>query len=377
MPATRFFSIQNDVLFCEGTAAPGPAHNAAFPHFLRCADGSLLLVHRVGAQKNSPVGELWLWRSRDDGETWRRVPFPCKTPAGNPADFRPASVSDIGSGRIAMLLTWIDHPDDSPLLVNPKTEGLLPVHIGWTASVDQGATWTAPREIDVSPLVQPAGNGPMRRLPNNDLLVPFETYKHFDDPSPWSANAATAVSHDNGKTWASQIIAADPSHQVSYFDPHVYPLRDDSLLNVMWADDRRRAGVSEIIWTRSTDGGRSWSAPAPTGLDGQFSTVIELGDGRLLMLYVVRHGHPAIRMAMGSADGREWQTRDDWIFHSHSTDDLARSKGKDFGDYLQNMGQWTFGWPALASLPDGNLLAGYYTGQGDRSSVHLARIAIR
>src|SRR5437773_12295362 len=117
-------------ILCEGSPTPGPAHNVAFPNVFRCGDGSLLLVHRVGAQKNSATGELWVWHSRDDGKSWIRVPFSSKNPAEKPADFRPASLSDIGHGQIAMLLTWIDHPDDSPLLVNPKTEGLLPIHIG-------------------------------------------------------------------------------------------------------------------------------------------------------------------------------------------------------------------------------------------------------
>src|ERR1043166_836753 len=243
---TQSPSIQQLGIFCEGSPSPGPTHNVGFPNLFRCADDSLLLVHRVGAQKNSPVGELWLWRSRDEGKSWNRVPFSSKTPEGKLADFRPASISDIGRGQITMLLTWIDHPDDSPLLVNPKTEGLLPVHIGWMTSSDNGDTWTTLREIDVAPLLQPAGNGQMLRLPNNDLLVPFETYKHFDDPSPWSANSAMAISDDDGKTWTSRNIVEDAAHQISYFDPHVYPTRDGALFNLMWADDRRKAGASEI-----------------------------------------------------------------------------------------------------------------------------------
>jgi hypothetical protein len=369
-------SVQPLGVFCEGSPAPGPTHNVAFPSLFRCADGSLLLVHRVGSQKNSAVGELWLWRSRDEGASWARVPFASRTPTGQPADFRPASISDIGHGRIAMVLTWIEHPDDSPLLVNPKTEGLLPVHIGWITSSDNGATWSAPRAIHVAPFVQPAGNGPILRLPNHDLLVPFETYKEFDDPSPWSANAAVAISHDDGNTWNSRSIAADPSRQVSFFDPHLYALGNGALLGLMWADDRRKAGASEIVWSHSTDGGRSWSAPAPTGLPGQYSTALQRPDGRWLMLYVVRHGDSAIRIAVGSTDGAKWQTREDWVLYSQRANDLAAAQGREFGDYLQQMGQWSFGWPATITLRDGAILAAYYAGAGDRSSVYLARIEL-
>ena len=50
----------------------------------------------------------------------------------------------------------------------------------------------------------------MLRLPNNDLLIPFETYKHFDDPSPWASKSAVVVSSDDGATWKTRLVGADP-----------------------------------------------------------------------------------------------------------------------------------------------------------------------
>jgi hypothetical protein len=216
----------------------------------------------------------------------------------------------------------------------------------------------------------------MLRLSNNDLLVPFETYKHFDDPSPWSANSAIAVSHDDGTTWSSRNIVVDPSHQISYFDPHIYVTREGALFDLTWTDDRRKPGASEIQCTRSTDAGHTWSKIAPTGIQGQYSTLSPLPDGRWLMLYVVRHGDSAIRIALGSADGTTWQTQDDWVLYSQRANDLAKSKGKEFGDYLLNMGEWTFGWPSMTPLRDGTILTAYYAGAGDRSSIYLARLTV-
>lgn len=374
---TPRFQIENRRIFFEGSALPGPEHNAAFANLLRCPDGSLLLAHRIGTHKNSAAGAQRLWRSRDDGVTWTRVAFPfTQTSAGLPAELRTVAMSDLGSGKIALLLTWIEHPDDAATLVNPKTEGLLPIHIGWSSSLDSGSTWTPLAEIPVAPLVQPAGNGPMIRLPDGGLVVAFETYKHYDDPMPWSSSSAIAISADEGRTWKSKVVAIDPSHGISYYDQHLHALSDGTLLNMMWVDDRRKPGISEIWAMKSGDFGRSWSVPAPTGIEGQFSTALALRDGRLLMLYVVRHGAPAIRMALGSPDGREWEAREDWVFYSHGGDDLARAKGGGYAAYLQNMATWTFGWPSLELLADGSVLAGYYTGEGDRTSVWLARIAV-
>ncbi len=349
-------------ILCEGSSAPGPLHNAALPSLLRCPDGSLLLAHRIGTHKNSADGTHWLWRSRDDGATWTRVPFAID----QSGELRVATLSDIGGGQIALLLTWLDHPDDVSPLLNATTEGLLPIHIGWMTSADNGEHWTELRPMDVA--AQPAGNGPLRRLPNGDLLVAFETYKHYDDPSPWSANAGIAWSSDAGRTWQTQIIAADPAHRYSYFDQHVHVLADGSLLDVLWVDDRQKPGASAVHWLRSTDNGRSWSPPAPTGLEGQYATLIELRDGRVLLFYVVRHGDSAIKIAV--------DYREVGVLYSQTANDLARVKNQGFTAHLQNMAQWTFGWPAAVELRDGSVLAAYYAGEGDRSSVYLARIEI-
>jgi hypothetical protein len=370
--------VQDVGILCDGSASPGPAHNAAFPNLLRCPDGSILAAHRVGSRKDSADGTQRLWRSCDEGAKWSPLVFPfARTPAGNVGEFRIVALSDIGGGAAAMLITWIDHLDDVSPLGNAKTEGLMPIHIGWTVSTDNGTTWSQPlREIDVSPLIQPAGNGPIVRLANGDLLVAFETYKEWDDPSPWSARSAMAVSSDEGRTWRSQILAADPSHRLSYFDQHVHQLPDGSLLSIMWVDDRQNPGASTIQRMHSRDGGRTWSAPAPTGLSGQLSTLMPLPDGRLLMFYVVRHSDSAIRIALTSPDGTEWRTQPDWTLYAHAANDLSRTQGKDFGDYLAGMQKWTFGWPSGVVLRDGSILAAYYRGAGDRCSVHLARVTI-
>src|SRR5688500_628465 len=103
-------------------------HNAAFASLVRCDEGSILLVHRVGTDKNSADGTLLLWRSRDDGVRWQKLgmPFPT-TPSGRRGEFRPVGISKLARGRIVMLATWIDHTDDHSPIVNPVTEGLMPI----------------------------------------------------------------------------------------------------------------------------------------------------------------------------------------------------------------------------------------------------------
>lgn len=373
--------ITETVTVCEGTPSPSPRHNAGLPSLLLCPDGSLLLAHRIGTHKNSRDGTQFLWRSRDQGKTWSSVGFPfTTTPSGAAAELRTAALSNLGDGRIAMLLTWIIHPNDTAPLVNPDTQGLLPIHIGWTVSTDNGGAWSSLQEIDVEPFVQPCGNGPLLRLPNGRLLAAFESYKHYDDPAPWSSRSAVILSEDNGRTWAKPlVVACDPAHVLSFWDQNIQLLADGTLISLIWADDRNRPGASEIYCSRSHDFGETWTTPGPIGISGQHSKPLLLPDSRLLLFYVVRHGDSAIRIAVSSDQGGNWRTNDDWLLYSQRANDLAALEDRGHGEYaayLQGMGQWSFGWPSAVVLEDGQILASYYAGHGDRSSVYVRRLLV-
>jgi len=149
------------------------------------------------------------------------------------------------------------------------------------------------------------------------------------------------------------------------------------VIDMPWVDDRRKPSRSEIFLVRSVDGGRTWAKPEPTGISGQYSTVVELADGRLLLLYVQRTGEPSIRIRKSNDGGRSWDPTDSLVLHSQTADDLAAASKQSYEDYLRNMARWSFGWPTAVELPNGGLLVSYYVGEDDRSSVMLARVDLR
>lgn len=362
--------------FFEDTDPQSRFHNTAFPSLLRCP-GSLLLCHRVGRSKNSADGTLRFWRSENEGASWLDLgcPFPA-TPSGLPGEFRPSGLSLLDNGRIGILLTWIDHPDDVTPLLNPETEGLLPIHIGWAESDDNGAIWGAIGKIEVAPAVQPAGNGSLVVTADGAWLAAFETYKPFDDPTPWSADSLCVRSIDQGASWSRPIIVAkDDGLDRCYWDHHITCLRNGTLLGALWMDDRRRPGISEVKLTLSTDNGLTWELLEHDEIRGQHSKITELRDGRLLLTYVRREGEPSIRMRLGTAEG--WEPEDALVLYSHTQHDLARSGDGSFGDYLGDMSTWSFGWPSVLQLgDDDSLLAMYYVGHDDFSALRMARVAL-
>ena len=66
----------------------------------------------------------------------------------------------------------------------------------------------------------------------------------------------------------------------------------------------------------------------------------------------------------------------DGALYAQAANDLARVKDGNFAAYLQTMGSWTFGWPAAIALGPHEVLAAYYAGEGNRSSIYLRRIAL-
>ena len=70
-----------------------------------------------------------------------------------------------------------------------------------------------------------------------------------------------------------------------------------------------RTGQGKIYATRSTDGGRTWSALEPTELPNPDSGIdaIRLKDGRCLLVYNhTRRGRTPLNVALSSDHGRTW-----------------------------------------------------------------------
>jgi sialidase-1 len=370
----RQLSVTHRATLFEDRNSDSRYHNAAFPSLVRCPDGSILLAHRVGSKKNSADGKQLLWRF--DGREWQRQSLQLSCALPPLRELRTAALSNLGDEKLSMLVTWIDHPDPSCPIANPETEGLLPVHIGFTVSADSGVTWSPVSEIPVHPLEQPCGNGPVRRGQDGRWVAAFEVYKHYADASPWSARAAAVCSLDNGCTWLSpQIIAQDPALQICYWDLHLVTLKEGRWLGLGWLDDRQHPGQSATYWVQSTDG-ENWSPPRKTGIEGQFIDLLELPDGRLILCYVTRAEHPAIRIRVVDADPLSWPEAVDHFVYEQDRNDLADADRGSFGDYLRGMSQWSFGWPSLLLLDEDRLLVAFYSGGDDFSGIRLAEVRL-
>ncbi|WP_245217166.1 sialidase family protein [Neoroseomonas nitratireducens] len=221
---------------------------------------------------------------------------------------------------------------------------------------------------------------PITVLDSGDWLLPI--WRCTKPPAgAWTGDLDTSsvmISSDSGATWTEHAVPGS----TGCVHMSIVDLRDGTLVafyRSRWADS--------IHMSRSSDGGRAWSAPVPTDLPNNNSSVmaIRLADGRLAMAYnhasvadatgrrvslyddiggeelapavppstgrTAFWGAPRAPMtlALSSDQGRSWpvrrnlETGDGYCMTNNSKDRLNRE----------------FSYPSLCQTPDGMLHVAY------------------
>lgn len=145
-------------------------------------------------------------------------------------------------------------------------------------SQDQGRSWGP-----VETLFEQAGTfvrQPPVVLDNGDWLLPV-WYCITQPGEKWIGNhdvSAVMISTDQGQNWQ----AHDVPHSTGCVHMNVHQLEDGSLLGLFrsrWAD--------AVYSSRSSDRGRTWSAPQPTELPNNNSSIqyVRLASGELAIAY--------------------------------------------------------------------------------------------
>ena len=137
--------------------------------------------------------------------------------------------------------------------------GYLESPIVVSKSTDQGETWAEPKVISAGPYTQ--FSTPVA-APDGTIYVSYELW-----PSPAGTSggrAYVAKSNDGGATWTNHFVALINDLRSplpgSAFRVASYPVLDvgdDGTLHMVWSN--WQGGSGDIVYTRSEDGGATWS----------------------------------------------------------------------------------------------------------------------
>jgi Neuraminidase (sialidase) len=161
-------------------------------------------------------------------------------------------------------------------------------------------------------------------LPNGDLVMLFNLIRNVGAPANRGFTAAVIRSTDRGETWSRPIEidrmltdgVRDPAdgHDVRTGDliPQIAVDDDSGDLYVVWQDDRF-TGQEQIAFSRSTDGGLTWS---PTS---RISTVGGVNQAFIPTVRVADDGTVAVQyydFRMDDPASTPPLTTDTWLLRS-------------------------------------------------------------
>jgi len=344
------------------TITPKEEPYSGWPTVVRRANGDLWSVWSGGRDAHvCPMGQVRAMTSRDGGVTWTypRVLLDTAT------DDRDAGVLETAKGTL--LVTTFTSLAYEPYFKRAQSMGELKSG-GWKSKpmpVDQLARWTAAHErlddaarkaelgewvirstdggLTWSPRIPTVVNSPHGpiRLKDGRLLYPGKEL--------WTGNKRIGVaeSTDDGLTWRWLAeIPTRPGDEVPNGYHELHGVEADDGRIVVQVRNHNKANAGETLQCESSDGGRTWSVPAPIGVWGLPSHLLKLRDGRLLMTYGHRRA-PWGNQARVSADhGRTW-----------SAPVILSGEGaaRDLG------------YPSTVQLQDGTLLSVWYEKTPDAS----------
>ena len=334
----------------------------AWPSIAVAGTGEVLVVFSGDREEHvCPYGKTLLIRSSDGGETWTDPAIINNTPL----DDRDAGIIELASGTLVMSsftgATW-EHIDRYRALdrweparidawvrhCSKLPEETRSAWLGsWTRrSTDGGHTW----EPHVQSIVS-APHGPVQAS-GGELL--------YAGTAVVDGRGAVllATSTDEARSWqvAGTVLHLDdyPGEHQQFTEPHVAELAGGELLCILRTDN----GAAGIHSCRSSDRGRTWSPPEPTGMIGfdQPGHLIRLADRRLLCTYGRRSIPFGQRACLSEDEGHSWRMDAEIVLREDgpSTD---------------------LGYPASAELSPGELLTVYYQVDrpGEKVSINATR----
>jgi hypothetical protein len=368
----------------DGSQAP-PERRFAIAAGVACLqNGTWVVTLRVGDQKETANEDIYVLNSRDAGATWQVVfsGFGDTVVAGRVGRIHNLAVTEVSPNRVMGSMAWYDRTDPSLQITNPVTTGVLPSVFFVAESEDAGKTWGPLRCVDMSPHKGVTSTGAsIIVLKDGNLILPYESWKAYDDPNPALHYAALRLSTDGGQTWTGPIITDNQIHRERdfFWDQHlsIHPDSGD-LVAMFWAHNSHLNQDLPIHIAWGSPDALQWSTIQSTGIAGQITAPTVLPSGQIVAVYNHRHDPAGIRAVLSNDFGQTWRMDEELLLYGKETEtsEAGMEQNRNWVDYWDDFKRWTFGLPATCRLGNDEVLVVYYAGDMTAMSIHWARIAV-
>jgi len=322
-------------------------------------------------------GQSCFIKSTDNGRSWDlstcKVVYPYTDYEGNwdCAFSQTAEGTILMHTRVCSFISPTALHSSAPQNVNAGggkniSQNLLLRQTGYSLfrSNDNGNRWEGPIPVNTSPVsrensgvcsVGGSGGGHIVELNDGGLLMPLEGSITGDHTaySPGGQGELCRVftlrSDDGGSNWEYwSTVSFDPANALYMSEPSMTKLNSGKLV-CMWRVQVRPGFRFDNMWfATSEDDGASWSRPARTPLWGYPPDLIQLNDGRVLVVYGYRRDEFGVRGCI-SEDGESWSKDNEFVI---------RSGGDADPDVVDQY--WHTGYPSVVQCEDGTIVVAYH-----------------
>lgn len=330
------------------------AQNAWHPTLLELAGGELLASFDVGQGAESLDYRTYLSRSGDGGKTWSEPVRLIGRETEHPTSHT-ARLTRLRDGSLVAFGASFHRDNPEEGLTNRRNMGFVPMDLILLRSGDEGRSWEGPT------IIQPPLAGPgfeichsILELRDGTWLAPTSTWRGWDGQCPNGMKAVALVSQDRGKSWPRYLdVMDDYANGIIHLEQSIIQWPDGRLLAVAWAYGQRQ-GVSREVQFAFGDLDRGFDRPQSTGLKGETSKIIFMGDDRVLCVYR-RSDQPGLWAAVAQVQQGKWVTIDQQpIWQGAQTGMFGRRSASD------ELAELKVGYPSLCRLSDGQIVAAFW-----------------
>lgn len=350
---------------------------SCFPFATKLSNGDLIVSFQAALLKNGIDSKAMISRSTNNGLTWSQAQAVFDpTLDGKKGVLHLSYISELQPGKLITSILWCDHHDDPSLeFFNSKTGGLLPTEACVSFSEDNGKSWSKLKAIEKGDLgtIPTPVMGPVHKLENGSLILPFETSKSYDDESVWLHKACYFISYDGGKTWPKyKVVAHDPECKIYYWDHRIANLGMGKLVDLFWAYDTEKNKELNAYLSKSIDFGENWTKPEETKIVGQ-PWPISIDEDRFAVVAVDRNFSNTIKLYLTNDFGKDFNTAEPLIIYDNKKTATAKA---NLNDQLVEMTNWSYGLPSGCKLNDKEILIVYYAGDTAGVDINWCKVKL-